>query len=122
MFAFDEANKRNKEAMDLVLKSYASMAKGFQAIAAEATDYSKRSFEESVAHIERLSSVRSIETAVELQTNFVKSAYEGYVAEATKLGEMYADLARSAYKSYEAPVAKAAANVKAAAAQAAAAA
>ena len=80
MFAFDEANKRSKETMDLMMKSYASMAKGFQAIAMEATDYSKRSFEESVAPMERLSSVRSLEKAVALQTSFVKSAYEGYVA------------------------------------------
>ncbi|OLP60033.1 phasin family protein [Xaviernesmea oryzae] len=118
MFAFDEANKRSKETMEAVMRSYASMAKGFQAIAMEAADYSKRSFEEGVAHIERLQGVRSLETVVELQTHYVKSAYEGYIAEASKLGEMYADLARDTYRPYEAPVAKAAANMKAAAAQA----
>ncbi|TXL69006.1 phasin family protein, partial [Pantoea vagans] len=43
----------------------------------------------------------------ELQTSFVKSSYESFVSEATKLGEMYADLAKSAYKPYEAPIATA---------------
>ena len=44
----------------------------------------------------------------------MKSSYEGFVAEATKLTEMYADLAKGAYKPYEAPVAKATSAAKAA--------
>ncbi len=116
MFNFEDANKKSKETLDTLLKSYASLTKAFQAIATEAADYSKKSFEDSVAHIEKISTVKSVEAAFELQTNFVKSAYEGYVAEATKIGEMYADLAKDAYKPYEAPVAKATAAVKAAAA------
>ncbi|MCV9965314.1 phasin family protein [Pararhizobium sp. BT-229] len=116
MFNFEDANKKSKETLDTLLKSYASLTKAYQAIATEAADYSKKSFEDSVAHLEKISSVKSVEAAFELQTNFVKSAYEGYVAEATKIGEMYAELAKDAYKPYEAPVAKATAAVKTAAA------
>ena len=118
MFNFDEANKKNKEAVDTIVKSYTTVAKGMQAIAAETADYSKKSFEDGLAHFEKLSGVKSVEAAYELQTNYVKAAYEGYVAEAQKLGEMYADLAKDAYKPYEAPVAKTTAAVKAAAAAA----
>ena len=114
MFNFDDANKKGKEAVDTFVKSYTSVAQGWQAIATEAADYSKKSFENGIAHFEKLSGVKSVEAAVELQTAFVKSSYEGFVAEATKLGEMYADLAKGAYKTYEAPVAKATAAAKAA--------
>jgi len=107
MFNFDDANKKGKEAMDAMLKNYAEIAKGFQAIATEATEYSKKSFQDAVAHMESLTGVKSVEGALELQTNFVKGAYEGFVSEATKLTEMYADLAKSAYKPYETPAAKA---------------
>ena len=107
MFNFEDANKKSKETMDTMLKSYASLTKAFQAIATEAADYSKKAFEDSVAHVEKISTVKSVEAAFELQTSYVKSAYEGYIAEATKIGEMYADLAKDAYKPYEAPVAKA---------------
>lgn len=116
MFNFDDANKRSKEAMDVAVKSYSALTKGFQAIATEAADYSKKTFEEGVAHIEKLSSAKSLEAAFELQTNYLKSSYESFVGEATKIGEMYADLAKDAYKPYEAPVAKTAAQVKSAAA------
>lgn len=118
MFNFEEANKKSKEAADLVLSSYTAMTKGFQVIAAEASDYSKKSVDDSVAHFDKLSKVKSVEQAFELQTSFVKSAYESYIAEATKIGELYAGLAKDAYKPYEAPVAKATAVVKAAAAAA----
>jgi len=37
----------------------------------------------------------------------VKSTYEGFVAEATKLGELYADLAKESYKPFESYLAKA---------------
>ncbi|WFU10461.1 phasin family protein [Rhizobium sp. CB3090] len=107
MFNFDEANKKGKEAMDTALKSYSDVTKGFQAIAAEAAEYSKKSFQDGVTHFETLVGVKSFEAAFELQTGFVKSSYENFVAEATKLGEMYADLAKTVYKPYEAPVATA---------------
>lgn len=100
----------------MAVKSYSAMTKGFQAIATEAADYSKKSFEDSVAHLEKLTSAKSLEAAFELQTNYLKASYEGFFTEATKIGEMYADLAKDAYKPYEAPVAKATAAVKTAAA------
>lgn len=107
MFNFDEANKKGKEAIDTALKSYSDVSKGFQAIATETAEYSKKSFQDGVAHLETLAGVKSFEAAFELQSNFVKSSYESFVAEATKLGELYADLAKTAYKPFEAPVAAA---------------
>ncbi|PST24635.1 phasin family protein [Mesorhizobium plurifarium] len=116
MFNFDDANKKSKEALDVAVKSYSAMTRGFQAIATEAADYSKKSFEDGVAHLEKLTSAKSLEAAFELQTNYLKASYESFFNEATKIGEMYADLAKDAYKPYEAPVAKATAAVKTAAA------
>ena len=116
MFNFDDANKKSKEAMDVAVKSYSALTRGLQAIATETADYSKKTFEDSIAHLEKLASTKSLEAAFELQTNYLKASYEGFVTEATKIGEMYADLAKDAYKPYEAPVAKAAGPVKAAAA------
>lgn len=107
MFNFEEASRKSKEAVDTALKGYSEVTKGFQAIAAETTEYSKKSFQDGVAHVEALTGVKSIETAFEIQTSFAKSAYESFVAEATKLSEMYMELAKTAYKPYEAPFAKA---------------
>lgn len=107
MFNFDEANKKGKEAMDAMLKNYAEISKGFQAIATEASEFSKKSFQDATTFMESLASVKSVENAFELQSNFMKSSYESLVTEATKMGEMYADLAKTVYKPYEATIAKA---------------
>ncbi|NRP75650.1 hypothetical protein ILFOPFJJ_06573 [Ensifer psoraleae] len=116
MLNFNDANKKSKEAMDVAVKSYSALTKGYQAIATEAADYSKKSFEESIADLEKLANAKSLEAAIELQTHYLKSSYEGLVAESTKIGEMYANLAKDACKLYEAPVAKATAAAKSAAA------
>jgi len=76
----------------------ASSTKGLQAIATEMMDYSKKSFEKSRAHFEKLMGVRKIEEAIQLQSDFAKSAYEDFVAQSTKIGEMYASLAGEAFK------------------------
>ena len=76
----------------------ASSTKGLQAIAAETTDYSKKSFEKSRVLFEKLTGVKKIDEAIQLQSDFAKSAYEDFVAEATKIGEMYSSLAKEAFK------------------------
>lgn len=119
MFNFEDANKKSKEAMDTALKGYSEVAKGFQAIAAEASEYSKKSFQDAVSHMETLAGAKSFETVFELQSSYMKSSYEGFVAQATKMNEMYADLAKTAYKPYEAPIAKATGKAASAVASAA---
>jgi len=88
------------------MKSIGAASKGFQAIAAEVTNYSKKSFEDGTAAAERLFGAKTLEKAIEVQSDYVKTAYEGFVAEATKLGELYADLAKESYKPFEGYLAK----------------
>ena len=78
--------------MDVAMKSFGAMSKTFQAIAVEFGNYSKRSLEDHRAATEKLISVKSLERALEVQTEYVKTAHEGCVAHATKIGELYADL------------------------------
>ena len=49
---------------------------------------------------------KSVEKAIELQQGYFKSAYESFVAQATKIGGLYADLAKETYKPLEGFVAK----------------
>lgn len=104
---YEDFSKYGKEFVDTGLKSFASLSKGAQAIATEATDYTKQSFEAGAATFEKLLGVKSFDKVVEIQTDYAKQAYEGFVAEATKLGDLYADLAKEAYKPFESFAAKA---------------
>jgi hypothetical protein len=84
-----------------------TMSKSAQAIAVEVADYSKKAFEDGTAALEKLFGVKSLEKAIELQSEYAKSSYEGFVAKASKIGEMYADLAKQSYKPFETMMAKA---------------
>jgi hypothetical protein len=98
---FDDVQKYGKENMDATMKAWGQVSKGVQAIAAEAADYSKKSFEEGSAALEKLLGAKSLDKAMEIQTTYAKTAYEAFVAQATKIGELYADLAKETYKPFE---------------------
>lgn len=109
MKGFEEFQKVGKDGFDAYVRSFGEMNKGFQAIAAEFTDYSKKAFEDSTKAFEQLAGAKSFEQAIEIQSQFAKKAYEGYMAEMSKIGEMYVGLAKDAYKPVEAAMAKKAA-------------
>ncbi len=107
---FENMQPFGKENLDTAMKSFGSVSKGFQAIATEVVDYSKRSFEEGTAAMEKLMGAKSLEKAMEVQTDYVRTAYESFVAEATKLGELYTDFAKEAYKPFENVIGKTTSN------------
>lgn len=98
---FDDIQKLGKDNLDATVKSFGALSKTAQAIATEMTDYSKKSFEDSSKALERLFGAKTLEQAIEIQTDFAKTAYEDFVAEVTKIGELYADLAKETYKPFE---------------------
>lgn len=104
---FDDVQKLGKDNVDVALKSFGAVSKGVQAIAVEVADYSKKSFEEGSAAFEKLIGAKSLEKAIEIQSDYAKSAYESFVAGATRIGELYADLAKESYKPFEGIVGKA---------------
>ena len=63
-------------------------------------------YEEGAAFLEKLAGVRSIDKALEVQTDYAKTAYETFVAESTKIGELYKDIAKETYKPFEGFMAK----------------
>ena len=98
---FDDVQKYGKDQMEHLSTSAAAVARGFQAIASETTDYSKRSLESTSSFMEKLVAVKSVETAVQLQSEFSKSQFEGFVAQMNKIGEIYKDIAKEAFRPME---------------------
>ena len=103
---FEDFQKFGKENVDTYVKQFGTVSKGWQAIATEFADYSQKSFEDGSAALEKLFGAKSLEKAIEVQSEYVKTAYEGFVAEATKLGGLYTDLAKETYKPYEGMLSK----------------
>ncbi len=102
----DQMQKFGKGAMDMAQASFGAWTKNAQPIASEVADCSKKSFEDSSAAWEKLIGAKTLESAMEVQSEYLKSSYEDFVARSIKLGELYADLAKEAYKPFEGVMAK----------------
>jgi phasin family protein len=79
-------------------RSFAEATKGFQAIASEMNDFSRRRLEDVLQSWQQFLSARSFGDVVEAQTQYAERAYEAYASEMSKLGEMYLRTARNAAK------------------------
>lgn len=102
MFNFDQVTKMNQDVISAMTASSSVATKGLQKIATETTDFTKKSYEDSTAVAEKLAAAKSVETALEIQGDFAKTAYEAFVAQSTKLGELYTNMAKEAYAPFEA--------------------
>jgi hypothetical protein len=108
MKGFEDMQKFGKDNAEATMRSLGALSKSAQAIAVEMADYSKKAFEDGAAATEKLFGAKSLEKAVEVQSDYCKTAYEGLVSQTAKLGELYADMAQEAYKPFESYVSKAA--------------
>ena len=106
MLKVEEFQNYGKEQYEAAVATAGTCTKGWQAIAAAYGDYAKKSYQDGASFFEKLSGVRSLDKAFELQTDYAKTAYETFVAETTKIGELYKDLAKETYKPFESFVAK----------------
>ena len=105
---FENIQKIGKDNVDAALKSFGAVSKGAQAIAVETADYAKKSFEQGSATVEKLAGVKTLDKAIEIQTDYLKAAYEGFVAQSSKMGELTANTAKEAFKPYEGVLAQSA--------------
>jgi phasin family protein len=106
MIKIEDIQQYGKEHFETVVASASTVQNGLQAIAGAYGDYTKKSFEDTRSFVEKLSGVRSLDKALEVQTEFAKSAYENFVAESQKIAGLYTDLAKQTFKPLEGLVAK----------------
>ena len=93
-----DPSENDRQRKYLVMTDFASVQKHLAAITTAQTDFAKSSFEANKAYFEKLAGVKSPDKFVELTTEYAKSAQETFVAEATKIGELYKAFAQEAFK------------------------
>jgi hypothetical protein len=102
----EDIQQYGKEHFETLAASANTLQGGFQAIATAYGDYAKKSFDDGKSFVEKLAGVKSLDKAIEVQTEYAKSAYETFVAESQKIAGLYGDLAKQSYKPFEGLVAK----------------
>ena len=101
MNGIEEFQKASKESMTKAMESYGALSRACRRLQPSQLTFPKSHSEEGAAHLETLMGAKSFDVALEAQTDFVKASYEGAVSQATKIGELYADLAKDTMKPFE---------------------
>ncbi len=94
---FEDAGKFGQDNVEAVVASSKVMAKAAEEMNAEIVAFSKKNYEDSMAAAKEMGAVKSPSDFFEMQTSLAKTSFEGFVAEATKLNEMYAAAAKDAF-------------------------
>jgi phasin family protein len=98
---FEDAQKFGREGMTRAVESLGALSRGWQAWANETAGYSKQSFEDGAAHVEKLLAARSLDVAVTTQSEFVKTTYEKAIGQATRFAELYLDAVKDVMKPFD---------------------
>jgi hypothetical protein len=89
-----EYQKAVERGFETASRSFSEANRGFQALAAEMTDFSKRRWEDVFRAWEQLLRARHFGDVVEVQAKYAQGAFEAYASKMSKLGEMCLSTAR----------------------------
>ena len=93
---YDNLFGYSRETVEACVKAANAAGKGVETLHNELYTYSKQSVEESISATRALFASKSVHEAFELQTDFVKSSFDNYVGEMTKLSEIVFSMAKEA--------------------------
>jgi hypothetical protein len=102
----EEIQKLNKDQIAAVSAAASNFVKGLKQIADETAEFTKTHYDASSATAEKFFGAKSLEDKIAIQTDFAKTTYEGFVAQATKIGALYTDLAKDTFKPFTEAFAK----------------
>ncbi|WP_448662258.1 phasin family protein [Sphingomonas sp. CJ20] len=108
----EEANEFAKGNIEAVVESSRIAAKGLEAFGQDAAEYSRKSFENATAIMKTLATVKSPTELFKLQSDFFRTSFDSYVAEASKNTEAMLKLAGDAVQPLSNRIAVAAEKVK----------
>ncbi len=96
--SYDQLLGFSKDTVEAYVKAANVAGKGAETLHNEIYGYSKAAIEGSIANTKALMASKSAHEAFELQTGFAKSAFESYVSQMTKLGELMVATSKESFE------------------------
>jgi phasin family protein len=103
---FEQFSAFGKGSVEAYVQAATVMAKTFERVNGEVFNFSKQQMEDSMAAFKAVAGAKSLHEAWELQSDFAKSAMDAYVAQATKLNDLWLDAAKQAAEPFSARLAE----------------
>ena len=95
---YDQFLGYGKDTVEAYMKAANAAGKGVETLHNELYAYSKQSVEDSISATKALLGSKSAHEAFELQSDFAKSAFDAYVSQVTKLGEIMSATAKETFE------------------------
>ena len=95
--SYDELTALGKDNLDALVRASTVMVKGFETLGREFASYGQASIEKSVANTQALFGAKTLRELVELQSEFAKEAFDAWVEQGTKVGELGVKVANEAF-------------------------
>mgnify|MGYP003122744666 CR=1 FL=1 len=94
----NEINSFAKDNVDAVIASATAAGKNAETLNANAVAYAKNSMESAVAATKALTTAKSVQDMIEVQTDFVKSSMDMFLGELNKTTDLYAGAVKEVAK------------------------
>ena len=95
---FNQMNTQAKQNVEAMVASTTAAAKGAESLGAQAMEYSKSAMDKHVETVKAISSARSVQEVIELQTAYAKSSMETYLAEMNRASETFSAALKNSFR------------------------
>ena len=102
--ALNEVSTVSKSNVEAVVESFTAATKGVEAVSTQSVEFTKKQWEDAIANAKTLSSAKSIQEVVELQSKWAKSSMEAYVAQMNTVSELLSTSFKNVYSPINARV------------------
>ena len=94
---YDNMVGYGKDTAEAMIKSATAAGKGAETLHNEIYAYAKQSMEDTITAGKAILGAKSVHEAIEVQTDYAKSAFENYVAELSKFNQLMTAVAKDSY-------------------------
>ena len=92
---YDQLFSFGKDTAEAMIKSANAAGKGLETINSEVLSYTRKSVEDGILASKAIMAAKSVNEAIQLQSEYSKAAFETYVDELAKFGDMALAITRS---------------------------
>ena len=96
--AFERFAGFGKENVEAYMQSATTFGKAFERINSEVFAFQRQQVEDGIAAFKAVTTAKSVQEAFEVQSDYAKSALDAYVAQATKINDLWMDAAKQAFE------------------------
>lgn len=97
----DDVSQASRKVLESGLASASAMSEKLGVITTQAGEFARDGAQRASALVEAMTSAGTPDAALRLQTDYARETYQAMVAQAARMTELYADLARDAYRPFE---------------------